>query len=358
MIVEKRADGKVETEATIKVWVDGERYVRTAEGNGPVNALDRALRARDRRGAPAPARHRARQLQGPHPRRDARAPARSPACCSTPPTAQRRWGAIGVHENVIEASWDALVDSLASAGACRRARRALRVERRVDPARPAGPRRARGARGARGAALAASSRWARACRRSRRRSPRASACAHASAVSSGTAGAAPGAARRRASARATRSSPRRSRSSRQRQRRCCYERARPVFADIDPRDAEPRPEAAAAAITAAHHRAAAGAHLRLPGRHCPRFERARACRSSRTPARRSARVHADGVPVGGRGHPAAFGFYANKQLTTGEGGMLTSATRRSRSASTPSATRAARRTWAGSTTTGSASTTG
>ena len=34
-------------------------------------------------------------------------------------------------------------------------------------------------------------------------------------------------------------------------------------------------------------------------------------------------VHADGRPVGGRGHPAAFGFYANKQMTTGEGGMLT-----------------------------------
>jgi perosamine synthetase len=34
-------------------------------------------------------------------------------------------------------------------------------------------------------------------------------------------------------------------------------------------------------------------------------------------------VHADGAPVGGRGHPAAFGFYANKQLVTGEGGMLT-----------------------------------
>src|SRR5207248_3613916 len=43
-IVEKRADGRVETEATIKIWADGERYVRTAEGNGPVNALDRALR--------------------------------------------------------------------------------------------------------------------------------------------------------------------------------------------------------------------------------------------------------------------------------------------------------------------------
>ena len=30
----------------------------------------------------------------------------------------------------------------------------------------------------------------------------------------------------------------------------------------------------------------------------------------------------DGIPVGGRGHPAAFGFYANKQMTTGEGGMV------------------------------------
>jgi perosamine synthetase len=33
--------------------------------------------------------------------------------------------------------------------------------------------------------------------------------------------------------------------------------------------------------------------------------------------------HADGKPVGGRGHSAVFGFYANKQLTTGEGGMIT-----------------------------------
>jgi perosamine synthetase len=34
-------------------------------------------------------------------------------------------------------------------------------------------------------------------------------------------------------------------------------------------------------------------------------------------------VHGDGVRVGARGHPSAFGFYANKQLTTGEGGMVT-----------------------------------
>ena len=34
-------------------------------------------------------------------------------------------------------------------------------------------------------------------------------------------------------------------------------------------------------------------------------------------------MHADGPRVGTRGHPAVFGFYANKQLTTGEGGMIT-----------------------------------
>jgi perosamine synthetase len=33
-------------------------------------------------------------------------------------------------------------------------------------------------------------------------------------------------------------------------------------------------------------------------------------------------MHADGLPVGGRGAPAVFGFYPNKQMTTGEGGMI------------------------------------
>ncbi len=35
---------EVVTEATVKVHVDGERVIATAEGNGPVNALDDALR--------------------------------------------------------------------------------------------------------------------------------------------------------------------------------------------------------------------------------------------------------------------------------------------------------------------------
>src|SRR4029077_6921446 len=54
VLVEKRANGHVETEATIKVWMPtppagpGEaeetQYIRTAVGNGPVHALDKALR--------------------------------------------------------------------------------------------------------------------------------------------------------------------------------------------------------------------------------------------------------------------------------------------------------------------------
>ena len=71
----------------------------------------------------------------------------------------------------------------------------------------------------------------------------------------------------------------------------------------------------------AHDGAAARAHLRLPGRPAG-VRAAAACRSSRTPARRSAPSTPTASPVGGRGHPAVFGFYANKQLTTGEGGMV------------------------------------
>ncbi len=87
MIVEKRADGRVETEATIKIWVDGERYVRTAEGNGPVHALDRALR--DAIGELYPhladielVNFKVRLIDEHSGHRR-----RSRACCSTPPTA-------------------------------------------------------------------------------------------------------------------------------------------------------------------------------------------------------------------------------------------------------------------------------
>ena len=100
-----------------------------------------------------------------------------------------------------------------------------------------------------------------------------------------------------------------------------YERATPVFADIDPRTLNLDPDAAAAAITG-RTRALLPVHIfgypadlpALEAHGLPIVEDACEALGAR---------HADGVPVGGRGHPAAFGFYANKQLTTGEGGMLT-----------------------------------
>jgi perosamine synthetase len=102
---------------------------------------------------------------------------------------------------------------------------------------------------------------------------------------------------------------------------CVFERARPVFADIDPVTLNLDPDAAAAAIT---ERTAAILPVHIFGypADLPAFEKLGlpivedACEALGA-------VHADGVAVGARGHPAAFGFYANKQLTTGEGGVVT-----------------------------------
>ena len=108
---EKRADGRVETEATIKVEVDGERYVRVAEGNGPVNALDLALRTAivDRHPHLADielTNYKVRILDETH---GTEAVTRVLLDSSD---GEREWGTIGVSENIIEASWEALVDSL------------------------------------------------------------------------------------------------------------------------------------------------------------------------------------------------------------------------------------------------------
>ena len=110
-IVEKRADGRVETEATIKIWVDGERYVRTAEGNGPVNALDRALREALVEIHPELAEidlvnFKVRILD------EAKGTGAVTRVLLDASDGEEVWGSIGVSENVIEASWEALVDSI------------------------------------------------------------------------------------------------------------------------------------------------------------------------------------------------------------------------------------------------------
>jgi 2-isopropylmalate synthase len=110
-IVEQRADGKVETEATIKIWIDGERYVRTAEGNGPVNALDRALRAAITEIHPhlrdiELVNYKVRILD------ESKGTGAVTRVLLDASDGQELWGTIGVHENVIAASWHALVDSI------------------------------------------------------------------------------------------------------------------------------------------------------------------------------------------------------------------------------------------------------
>ena len=106
-----------------------------------------------------------------------------------------------------------------------------------------------------------------------------------------------------------------------------YERARPVFADIDPVTLNLEPRAAAAAVSE-RTRALLPVHIFGYPAEMPAFEAlARRHRLAivEDACEALGAVHADGVPVGARGHPAVFGFYANKQLTTGEGGMITMA---------------------------------
>lgn len=162
VIVEQRADGAVETEATIKIWVparspnaadasalssasdpvppqpvsleeervdsDGvweRRYVRTAEGNGPVNALDNALR--EAIGEIHPhlrdielVNYKVRILD------EDKGTGAVTRVLIDASDGQRVWGAIGVSENLIAASWDALVDSLESGTQSARAESASR----------------------------------------------------------------------------------------------------------------------------------------------------------------------------------------------------------------------------------------
>jgi len=111
VFTERRADGEVVAEATIKVHVKGERVVATAEGDGPVNALDRALRQ-----ALALAYPDVEHLR----LTDYRVRVLDPAAGTAAVTrvllemsdGREAWGTIGVHENIIEASWEAVVDGV------------------------------------------------------------------------------------------------------------------------------------------------------------------------------------------------------------------------------------------------------
>ena len=101
----------VETEATVKVWVDGERHVEVGEGNGPVNALDQALRKVIDRAYPGIEHvhltdYKVRILDD---NADTDAVVR---VLIESTDGDEVWTTVGVSTNIIEASWMALTDAL------------------------------------------------------------------------------------------------------------------------------------------------------------------------------------------------------------------------------------------------------
>ena len=111
VITDELPNGEFSTEATVKVWVGDDRRVFTAEGNGPVNAIDTALRS---------------ALNGAYPRLDrvhlidfkvrildgAGATGAVTRVLLDATDGERDWTTIGVSANIIEASWRALEESL------------------------------------------------------------------------------------------------------------------------------------------------------------------------------------------------------------------------------------------------------
>jgi 2-isopropylmalate synthase len=110
-IIEQREDGVFVTEATIKLHVGDERVVATAEGNGPVNALDAALRKAIGPRYPELAHlhltdYKVRVLD------TAKGTGAVVRVLIDSTDGDRTWATIGVSENIIEASWQALADSI------------------------------------------------------------------------------------------------------------------------------------------------------------------------------------------------------------------------------------------------------
>jgi 2-isopropylmalate synthase len=112
VIVERLADGTVTSEATVKLTAKGERLVAVGEGNGPVNALDKALRAALEQIYPELARleladYKVRILEGTH-----GTSAITRVLIESGDGTGDTWSTVGVDENIIAASWSALEEAV------------------------------------------------------------------------------------------------------------------------------------------------------------------------------------------------------------------------------------------------------
>jgi 2-isopropylmalate synthase len=123
-IVEQLAEGQIVSEATVKVHAKGQRIIATGEGNGPVNALDNALRQGLGQIFPelAPLElvdYKVRILEG------SEGTGAITRVLVESSDGHGTWDTIGVHENVIGASWMALEDAITYG--------LLRAGRETDP---------------------------------------------------------------------------------------------------------------------------------------------------------------------------------------------------------------------------------
>ncbi|MFB5661560.1 citramalate synthase [Alteribacillus sp. HJP-4] len=107
----KEEDLSLSTEALVKVSINGEMVMTAAEGNGPVNALDHALRKAIGEYYPLVREmhlsdYKVRVLD------DAEATASAVRVLIESSDGKNKWSTIGVSENIVEASWHALADSI------------------------------------------------------------------------------------------------------------------------------------------------------------------------------------------------------------------------------------------------------
>ncbi|MGA2774707.1 MAG: citramalate synthase [Candidatus Omnitrophota bacterium] len=111
VVIEKLSDKKITSEAIIKLKVNGIKEHTAADGDGPVNALDNALRKALKEFYPTLSKmhlsdFKVRVLEGKE------GTAAKVRVLIQSQDEINAWNTIGVHENIIEASWEALVDSI------------------------------------------------------------------------------------------------------------------------------------------------------------------------------------------------------------------------------------------------------
>ena len=112
VIMDKHGDdGHHIVEASVKLEVKGKAVHTVAEGDGPINALDTALRKALLKSYPAIAEVRLVDFKVRIVDSSAGTAAKTRVIIESTDGVDT-WGTVGVHDNIIEASWEALVDSV------------------------------------------------------------------------------------------------------------------------------------------------------------------------------------------------------------------------------------------------------